>query len=662
MKKPLNQKQYYNVKILRNFIVYLRTRHAWNDEQVSKLMESCGVTPAFLESDDNWFDQPFADRFYERAVAATGDSDLAYKVGSYATTEATKGIAGRLVGAFLSPEKAFGHLEKITSHYNKGLLLRSIQAKPGRAILRGSLINGCEESAYQCQNRIGMLEALTANFDCYAIETKHPLCLHKGDPYCEYEITWRRPLVAQPWLVALVCALVTSAMSLAGGATGFQCVVLIVLAIIISYWITREVSSYRLGAAMREQNVALQESLTTLDRRHHESTLLQSVMSHTTEMMAIQQLCVVSADSIRHEMRYDRSLILLADWKSRLLEAKALSGYEGDAGKFIQKAKFNIRTDNNEGHLIRVVNTKEPMLVRDVATDIHRLSEKSQQLVKLLGTQSFAAVPMIFRDEVLGVIAVENVKGSRPLNDNDLILLKGLSNHLAVAISNARSFESEQKLRKLFECYVPTEMRLDPEIDQDKLFQMRKKVLSIMFIDLVGFTSLSETLNPELVSKVLNVFIEKIQQVVDRHKGRINKIMGDGMLIYFDPELSNAIEAGKSILLAIEEVNSEVSHLGIPALGLGVGIHKGECTLGNIGCPTRIDYTLIGDSVNVAARIQDYSRKFGKNVICFSESLLDSIDLNSTLSRGKISLKGRQEPVEIFQWVEEAVGIKKEAA
>ena len=275
------------------------------------------------------------------------------------------------------------------------------------------------------------------------------------------------------------------------------------------------------------------------------------------------------------------------------------------------------------------------------------------------------AVPVAFKGEVLGALTVENTSEFKPLTVNDRDLIMSLGSHLAVAIVNARSFEEvnkalqrtqeleqqQREARELFQRYVPTEVVDERITSLSHLASPENRNVSVMFVDIIGFTTFSESTSPEKVAGLLSLFIEYINETVMNFGGRINKLLGDGCLIYFEPKLRQAVPAGCALLENLPRLNERLVEYGFPPIAIGIGAHQGHCTIGNIGYDKRLDYTLVGDAVNTASRIQDLTRQWGKNVFCISDTLLEEIDVGEMVRRGSIPLKGRSTQVEIFQIV-----------
>lgn len=142
--------------------------------------------------------------------------------------------------------------------------------------------------------------------------------------------------------------------------------------------------------------------------------------------------------------------------------------------------------------------------------------------------------------------------------------------------------------------------------------------LTIAFVDIRDFTARSEAATPERVVALLNVFLSEMVEVIEqRHGGIVNKFLGDGLMAMFAdwtgrPDHADAaLGAGREMLERLEAINAQLATTGEPPLAIGVGIHTGRAVVGSIGSPRRMEYTAIGDAVNVASRVESLTKVVG---------------------------------------------------
>lgn len=141
-----------------------------------------------------------------------------------------------------------------------------------------------------------------------------------------------------------------------------------------------------------------------------------------------------------------------------------------------------------------------------------------------------------------------------------------------------------------------------------------RKVATAMFVDLVGFSAMSERLNPEVLVRVINGYYQRMSEAIDEHRGHVGSFVGDGIVAYFGAiqpnpwECDDAVRAALAMREAIREYNGELDREGLPPISVGIGIDRGPGLAGLVGSHERREYAFIGRAVNLAARIQALTR------------------------------------------------------
>jgi class 3 adenylate cyclase len=181
--------------------------------------------------------------------------------------------------------------------------------------------------------------------------------------------------------------------------------------------------------------------------------------------------------------------------------------------------------------------------------------------------------------------------------------------------------------------------------------QSQRKLLTIVFTDIRGFSALTESLEPEEISYLLNRYLTEMIECVHHHDGTLNKIIGDGLLVFFGDPIPMEDHARRAVRMAVD-MQKKVGHLadewhqyGLP-LGVGMGINTGYVTVGNIGSDMHRDYTVIGNQVNVAARLESMA-KAGQ--ILISQRTYSHVkDMVAVEAVGEIQIKGIHSPVKTY--------------
>ncbi len=215
--------------------------------------------------------------------------------------------------------------------------------------------------------------------------------------------------------------------------------------------------------------------------------------------------------------------------------------------------------------------------------------------------------------------------------------------------------EERDHIRNSFGRYVDPEfartLMEHPEAGQ--LGGSRREAVMLMS-DIRGFTSLSETLGPELIVTILNRYFSHMIEIIRQHQGIIVDFYGDAILVFFDPldeptsdTIHRALQCAFDMQAAMPQVNRELGKQDLPDLSMGIGIHAGQVVVGNIGSSTRAKYGVVGSAVNITSRIQEQARK---GQILVSDAVMEkTADAVQVLSSFPADLKGVDQPMSLHE-------------
>jgi adenylate cyclase len=183
-----------------------------------------------------------------------------------------------------------------------------------------------------------------------------------------------------------------------------------------------------------------------------------------------------------------------------------------------------------------------------------------------------------------------------------------------------------------------------------------EREVTILFSDLRNFTALSENLPPRELLALLNRYLDRMSAIVEKHGGVIDKYIGDAIMALFgapvalDGAAARAIAAAREMKVALADLNRELAAEGKPPLALGIGINTGRVVAGNMGSHTRMNYTVIGDGVNLAARLESLTKdeKFDARIIVSAATAAAANATHQLRALGTVTVKGKTEAVEIY--------------
>lgn len=271
-----------------------------------------------------------------------------------------------------------------------------------------------------------------------------------------------------------------------------------------------------------------------------------------------------------------------------------------------------------------VVRQKVAVLTSDAQADQRFEAGES---IRMQQIRSAMCAPLWSRDRVIGVIYIDSPLHAGTFSGQDLDLLTALANFAAVAIERARLHEhvlEEKRIRGRLERYhspqVVEEIIADVSATGD-IKPARAKVVTILFADIVGFTSWSEKMPVESLAAMLTEFFTLASDAVFACGGTIDKFIGDAVMAFFGAPIDQPDHADRAVAAALkirEEIaqwNKERTARGDPPLEVRIAVNTGEAIVGDIGSQRRVDYTVLGNAVNVAARLEEFVAQPGDVVI-----------------------------------------------
>ena len=185
----------------------------------------------------------------------------------------------------------------------------------------------------------------------------------------------------------------------------------------------------------------------------------------------------------------------------------------------------------------------------------------------------------------------------------------------------------------------------------------KKATVTVLFSDIRGFTSMSEKMSAQEVSQLLNEYFSAMEPIVTKYNGIINKFIGDAVMAVFGEPINdeqhplNAVKCGYEMLKKVEELDIKWQKEGKPTIQIGVGINTGEVFVGNIGSEKRMEYTVIGDTVNLASRLESYNKTYKTHILISSTTYEASKDFIETNRISDVEIRGKAEKMDIFEVV-----------
>ena len=409
---------------------------------------------------------------------------------------------------------------------------------------------------------------------------------------------------------------------------------------------------------LREQIAANQATIDRLNRelskKSNDVRIIQQISSEITSTLDLDEVLGIVLRAMDEVLDFKHSMILLKDPADDALTVAAMRGHA--------QSGTGARVRVGDGVIGVVASRRKMMRLGHIGTSVRYFltvrarmetvgevtpGDAPMTLPGLPNAQSQLAIPLLVKDRLVGVLAVESPRPNA-FDELDEVLLAIVGNQAATAIDNARAYRMVEQLSRLKRFFSPQLAELIVQGGADDPLRTHRREVTVVFLDLRGFTAFAETSEPEEVMGVLREYHAEMGKLILDHEGTLERFAGDGMMIFFNDPLLVPNPAERAVRMAIA-MRDRVSRLAARwrrqgyELDLGIGIAKGFATIGAIGFEGRWDYGAIGPVTNLAARLCGEAKP---GQILISPRLLAEVgDLLETEEVGLLALKGFARPV-----------------
>jgi adenylate cyclase len=311
----------------------------------------------------------------------------------------------------------------------------------------------------------------------------------------------------------------------------------------------------------------------------------------------------------------------------------------------------------------KVMKDRVALLSQDAAADAQFAGVES---IVSQGVRSTICAPLIAESGVHGAIYADRLDPFAAFTPDDLELISAVAAQTAVAVENVRAHERlarEEVARANYGRFLP-EYVVRQMLENPESFKLGgvNQTITVLFADIRGFTRLSEHAAPERVVHLLNKYFSAMTDIIFAHGGTLDKYIGDGLMALFGAptatpdDATNALNAAVAMQRRILGINDDLRGEGLPEIGVGIGLHTGEATVGYIGSERRSEYTAIGDTVNTASRLESNSK--GGQILISDATSRAAHSRYELLPREPIAVKNRVQPVPLFEveWQKASMG------
>ncbi len=680
---PKWTKQHFNATVILPFI--LESEALIGVNETKKILLDFGFDLEYFRSVSNWVSIDFFDEFISKFIKY-GDPYILNKRAGYRSV--TKEILGSnyfIVKHFFSPRLAFKSFEKFLPKFNKTRIYQVVESSsthcrirltnPDRALI--------PKHPSAKENWYAIVEAYVLALTGKPAVVKPIKSAFDGDEYCEFVVTWKNKIIS-PFAVILSVLGTISIFGLGKTlSSNFETGQLISygswgMAFMTIAWLGMRSFGFRkkYGEMIEaldeyekhadEKYKELQNSKAILEKLYQEGKILESINREIQSSEELSHIFQTSLESLDSKFEFKRSFIMISDDSANILKTVAVHG----AQKPIQdlwQFKVDVSVQRSEGIFISsVYHSSQSILISNINEHRFHLNPASAKLVEQLNTNGFAMVPVPSENRNWGVLVADKGETKELISRRDLVVLQRVAQSIGMALDKKAKIDSEVNIRKIFQKYVPSSIVEGTLGNSGPKLGGQVKEATCLFLDIRNFTALSNEIPAEILCDILNQVFNVVHKNAADTRGIIDKFLGDGALVTWgaipgsESTPQDVIQTAMNILKDLNWLNIKLSEKGLKPIEVGIGIHKGNVIAGNIGSQERMEFTVIGNTVNIASRLEQLTKIFKSNIV-ISEQLIPFSELSAEWKiQEDVQVRGLEKLVRVACLSYETTQIEKE--
>ncbi|BBO79025.1 hypothetical protein DSCW_64420 [Desulfosarcina widdelii] len=438
----------YNSRGLNVWIKLLKEKYSYI--AIEEILDYAGMKPYEIADQGHWFTQTQIDRFYDKVVQLTGNNNIAREAGRFAASPSLIGALGQFIFGQLGPGKVYQIIGHVSESCARSSNYFTKKLSPNKVEITVTPKPGVNEKPYQCENRIGLLEAITVGFLNKLPRVEHTECIFHGAESCKYIISWEmsasdifRNIRNYITFFLLSVCLVIACFQPQITATIYLPIALITVFLLFSTG--QLVEQKELKTSLNILSDSSDRLLKETQINYNNTLLTNEIGQIISKYTNIKDVIETVVGLFEKRLDYDRGFILLANADRSLLEFHAGFGYDLNKLDIIKKSAFHLNKPDSKGVFVVSFREQKPFLINDIEEISPNLSKRSLAFAHQMGSQSFICCPIICDGQSIGILAVDNLRSKRPLVKSDLSLLMGVASVIGISVRNADLMEARQR-------------------------------------------------------------------------------------------------------------------------------------------------------------------------------------------------------------------------
>jgi PAS domain S-box-containing protein len=462
----------YNSRLIKNYLEYLERHHP--DVALDGLLSAAGIGRAEVEDPGHWLSQEQINAFHKALQAVVPDPGLARKVGRFSQASRTAGMLTRYVLGFVTPQMAYRGVAKVASEWTRATDYVARPVSGTRIGLKVTPRPGVQEQPFQCDNRIGMMEALAKLFTGQYARVEHPTCVHRGAASCDYMISWQS-LPSNRWKRGLRYGALGALAILAGSAAFMP----------LRGWLIEMMGwmvALGLGGTMtvllenRELKQRIAHKSETADRdiqeikyRYSGAFLIQEIGKAASALQTPEQFVSVAVTLLHKRMGYKGGMLwLMAEDQPEHLVGRGF----GIPPALMEKMRVVALGPSEDGFggLLATVCRQGAATVLDDPDEIRHRFPGGRAHWDALDVHSLVAVPLQNEDRTIGLLFMYKDAAAERTSFSDINLISGVASQMALGITSARNHHRLQTREARYRLLVENQTDLVVKVDLEGRF------------------------------------------------------------------------------------------------------------------------------------------------------------------------------------------------
>lgn len=441
----------YNSRIINTYIKYIRK--CYEHININELYKYANIEPYEVADQNHWFTQEQINRFHEKLSELTGSANIAREAGRYAASPEAIGIMRQYVLGMVNPAQAYELAGKLVNQFSRYSTYKTKRISSNKIEIIVTPNEGVQEQPFQCENRIGHFESMALVFNNTIPQIEHSECIFNGGKCCHYTISWKNNfsyiLRRVRNVIYFLLFFLSVALTIIYPVDEFMYFVPIIISTILTIGLLSDkYTKNELRNSIMNLEHSRDDLIQQMEINYNNSQMVHEIGSAINKFMNIEDILNNITNILEKRLGYDRCLIMFANKERTKLLFKSGLGYRTEQLRIIKTTEFDLTKSESKGIFVVSFREQKPYLINDINTITDKLSQRSLQFAREMGSQSFICCPIVSDTKSIGILTVDNFKTKRTLVESDLRLLMGVASVLGVSIRNAELHEERTRQLK----------------------------------------------------------------------------------------------------------------------------------------------------------------------------------------------------------------------